>query len=414
MNIHEYQAKELLKTCDVATDAGFMAQSAGDVEKRLGEVHGPPWVIKAQVHSGGRGKAGGIKLARDQAEAFGFANQILGMTLVTAQTGAKGRIVRKILVAEAAKVDKEYYLSLLIDRAAASYVFVGSTEGGVEIEKVAAETPDAIARVYVDPLSGFRTYHAAEMARKLGFSGDLPAGCSLSSPKRMFGSAQAGPLASIGLAKQLSAIMAGMFKLFVEKDASLVEINPLVKTKEGKLLAIDAKVNFDDNGLARHPDIAALRDVGEEDPNEAQASKHDLSYIKLDGTIGCLVNGAGLAMATMDIVKHYGGSPANFLDVGGSASIEKVTEAFKIILSDSAVKGILVNIFGGIMKCDVIAEGIVAASKTLGVKVPIVARLDGTNVEQGKRILADSGLNIIPAGSLAEAAELIVKEAGRF
>jgi succinyl-CoA synthetase beta subunit len=387
MNIHEYQAKELLKSYGVATDGGFMAMSADEVETRIGGVQGPPYVIKAQVHSGGRGKAGGIKIARDRAEAAGYANQILGMTLVTAQTGAKGRIVRKVLVTEAAKVAKEYYLSLLIDRAAASYVFVGSTEGGVEIEKVAAETPEKIAKVQVDALSGYRAYHGAEMARRLGLSGDL--------------------------AKQLGASMSGMYKLFVEKDASLVEINPLVRTESGKLLAIDAKVNFDDNGLARHPDILALRDVDEEDPVEVQASKFDLSYIKLDGTIGCLVNGAGLAMATMDIVKHYGGSPANFLDVGGSASAEKVTEAFKIILSDPAVKGILVNIFGGIMKCDVIAEGIVAATKTLGVKVPIVARLDGTNVEQGKRILADAGLNIIPAGSLAEAAELIVKEAGR-
>jgi succinyl-CoA synthetase beta subunit len=387
MNIHEYQAKELLQSCGVPTDGGFMAQSAGEIERRLGEVHGPPYVIKAQVHSGGRGKAGGIKLAKDRDEAVGFARAILGMTLVTAQTGAQGRVVRKVLVTEAAQVDKEYYLSLLIDRAAACYVFVGSTEGGVEIEKVAAEAPGKIARVPVDALSGYRAYHGAEMARRLGMSGDL--------------------------AKQLGAVMAGMFKLFAEKDASLVEINPLVRTKQARLLAIDAKVNFDDNGLGRHPEIAALRDTGEEDPNEVRASQFDLNYIKLDGTIGCLVNGAGLAMATMDIVKHYGGSPANFLDVGGTATAEKVTEAFKIILSDPAVKGILVNIFGGIMKCDVIAEGIVAASRTLGVTVPIVARLDGTNVEQARLILAGSGLSIIPAGSLAEAAERIVREAGR-
>ena len=384
MNIHEYQAKELLKAYGVATDGGFMAQSAGDVEQRLGEIHGPPYVIKAQVHSGGRGKAGGIKLARDHDEAISFANQVLGMTLVTAQSGPAGKVVRRILVTEAAKVEQEYYLSLLIDRSAASYMFVGSTEGGVEIEKVAAQSPEKIRKVGVDPMTGYRPYHGAEMARHLGFSGDL--------------------------AKQLGALMAGMFKLFVEKDASLVEINPLVRTKEAKLLAIDAKVNFDDNGLARHPEIAALRDTGEEDPNEVRASKHDLNYIKLDGTIGCLVNGAGLAMATMDIVKLHGGSPANFLDVGGSASSDKVTEAFKIILSDPNVRGILVNIFGGIMKCDIIAEGIVAATKTLGVKVPIVARLDGTNVEQGKRILAESGLKIIPASSLSEAAQRIVKE----
>lgn len=388
MNVHEYQAKELFRAYGIAVDQGFTVSEAGEVDKRLAEVQGPPWVVKAQVHSGGRGKAGGIKVAKSRAEANEAARKIIGMTLVSPQTGPQGKLVRKILVTEAAQVVKEFYLSLLIDRAAQDYVFVGSTEGGVEIEKVAAEKPSAIAKVHVDPFSGFKPYHGLAMAKSLGFSGDL--------------------------AKQLAAIMAGMFRLFTEKDASLVEINPLVLTRDQRLMAIDAKVNFDDNGLFRHPDIQALRDTNEEDPQEVQASRFDLNYIKLDGTIGCLVNGAGLAMATMDIVKLYGGSPANFLDVGGSASAEKVTEAFKIILSDPAVKGILVNIFGGIMKCDVIAEGIVAASKSLGVKVPIVARLDGTNVTEARKILADSGLKIIPAVSLAEAAEKIVEEVNKI
>jgi succinyl-CoA synthetase beta subunit len=389
MNVHEYQAKDLFRTYGIAVDQGFMAQSASEVEKRLHdhELHEPPYVVKAQAHTGGRGKAGGIKVAKSPAEAVEAARQIIGMTLVTPQTGPAGKLVRKVLVTEAAGIAKEYYLSLLIDRASQDYVYVGSTEGGVEIEKVAAEKPGAIVKVQMDPMAGFRSYHGLAMAKKLGFSGEQT--------------------------KQLMAIMAGMFRLFTEKDASLVEINPLVLTKDGRLMAIDAKVNFDDNGLFRHQDIQALRDVNEEDPQEVQASRFDLSYIKLDGTIGCLVNGAGLAMATMDIVKLSGGSPANFLDVGGSASAEKVTEAFKIILSDPSVRGILVNIFGGIMKCDVIAEGIVAASKTLGVKVPIVARLDGTNVEQARKILADSGLKIIPAASLAEAAERIVSESGK-
>ena len=397
MNVHEYQAKELLKSYGVPVDRGFMVQSTEEIGGKLNELPGPGYVIKAQIHSGGRGKGGGVKLARSKEETLEQAGNILGMTLVTNQTGPQGRLVRRLLITEAVNIDKEYYISLLIDRAVYKYVFVASTEGGMEIEKVAHDKPDSIVKIYIDPFSGFKNFHGAEMAGKLGFTGDLPAGCS--------------PSAGVSLAKQLTTIMRGLFNLFIEKDASLVEINPLVKTKAGKLLAIDAKVNFDDNGLGRHPEIQALRDINEEDPNEVQASKYDLSYIKLDGTIGCLVNGAGLAMATMDIVKFHGGSPANFLDVGGSATAEKVTEAFKIILSDPNVKGILVNIFGGIMKCDVIAEGIVSASRTLGVKVPIVARLDGTNVEQGKKILAESGLKITPAGSLNEAAKKIVAEA---
>jgi len=384
MNIHESQARQLLRDHGIPVKPDFMATSVDEVEQKLSRLIGPPWIIKAQAHTGGRGKAGGVKLAKSREEALTHSKNILGMTLVTPQTGPKGKLVRRIMVAEDTRIDKEYYLGFLADRATASYIFIGSTEGGVEIEKVAAETPDKIIKVAVDPVAGYRAYHGTEMSRRLGFKG--------------------------ALAKQLGQVMSGMYQLFISKDASLVEINPLVRTPEDTLFALDAKVTFDDNGLARHPEIASLRDIDEEDPNEVLASRHDLSYIKLDGTIGCLVNGAGLAMATMDIVKHYGGSPANFLDVGGSASTEKVTEAFKIILSDPNVRGILVNIFGGIMKCDVIAEGIVAASKTLGVKVPIVARLDGTNVEQGKKILAGSGLKIIPASSLGEAAQLIVRE----
>ena len=384
MNVHEYQAKELLKSYGVPVDRGFMVRSIDEISGKLDGLPGPGYVVKAQIHSGGRGKGGGVKLAHGKDETLQQAKNILGMNLVTNQTGPGGRLVSRLLITEAVDIDREYYLSLLIDRAVCKYVFVASTEGGMEIEKVAEERPGSIIKIHVDPFSGFKNFHGLEMAGKLGFSGDL--------------------------AKQLTAIMRGLFNLFIEKDASLVEINPLIKTKAGKLLAIDAKVNFDDNGLGRHPEIMELRDIDQENPNEVQASKYDLSYIKLDGTIGCLVNGAGLAMATMDIVKFHGGSPANFLDVGGSATAEKVTEAFKIILSDPNVKGILVNIFGGIMKCDVIAEGIVSASRSLGVKVPIVARLDGTNVGQGKRILSESGLKIIPASSLSEAAQRIVKE----
>jgi succinyl-CoA synthetase beta subunit len=384
MNIHEYQARQLLRDYGVPVKPDFTVTAASEVEQKLGALQGPPWIVKAQAHTGGRGKAGGVKLAKSKSEAMQHTAAMLGMTLVTPQTGPKGKLVRAVMLAEDTDIAKEYYLGLLADRASADYVYIGSTEGGVEIEKVAAEAPEKILKVHVDPIAGYRPYHGAEMARKLGFTG--------------------------APAKQLSAVMAGMFRLFTEKDASLVEINPLVRAADGSLWALDAKVTFDDNGLARHPEIAALRDVHEEDPDEARAARHDLNYIKLDGTIGCLVNGAGLAMATMDIVKHHGGSPANFLDVGGTASTDKVTEAFKIILSDPNVRGILVNIFGGIMKCDVIAEGIVAASRTLGVTVPVVARLDGTNVGPARRILADSGLTIIPASSMAEAAQLIVRE----
>lgn len=388
MNIHEYQAKELLKQFGVPVNQGFVATSMAEVERKIGELPGKSYVVKAQVHSGGRGKAGGVKFAKTRDEALAHAKNILGMKLITNQTGPAGKTVRKILVTEAADIEKEFYLSVLIDRATSRFVFVSSADGGVEIEKVAAESPEKIIMVYVDPLSGFKTFHAHDMARKLGFDENLT--------------------------RQLVPIMKGCYELFVAKDASLVEINPLIRTTDGKLLAIDAKVGFDDNALYRHPDISEMRDIDEEDPNETKASKFDLNYIQLDGNIGCLVNGAGLAMATMDIVKFYGASPANFLDVGGSASVEKVTEAFKIILSDPKVTGILVNIFGGIMKCDVIAEGIVQASRSLEVKVPIVARLDGTNIDIGKRILENSGLNIIPAASLREAAERIVKEATAY
>ncbi len=385
MNIHEYQAKNLLKSFGVSVNEGVVIEKISDFERKIGTLRSGSYVVKAQVHSGGRGKAGGVKFAKTKADALEHAKNILGMTLVTPQTGPQGKLVQKILVTEAADIAKEYYLSFLIDRGTCKYVYIGSTEGGVEIEKVAEETPDKIAKIFVDPVGGFKAYHAVDMARALKLDDTV--------------------------VKELISIMKGMYDLFTQKDASLVEINPLIMTKEGHLMAIDAKVGFDGNALYRHPDILELRDLNEEDPNEVQASKFDLSYIKLDGTIGCLVNGAGLAMATMDIVKFYGGGPANFLDVGGSASTEKVTEAFKIILSDPNVKGILVNIFGGIMKCDIIATGIVEASKALGVKVPIVARLDGTNIEQGKRILAESELKIIPASSMKEAAERVVKEA---
>lgn len=388
MNIHEYQAKELLKSCGVPVNQGFVTDTLVGLDEKLDTLPGPCYVVKAQVHSGGRGKAGGVKFAKNKNEAKTHAKNILGMKLVTNQTGPAGKIVQKILITDATEIAKEYYISVLIDRSTAKYVFVASTEGGVEIEKVAEESPDKIIKIYVDPISGIKPYHSVNMARKLGL--------------------EEGP------AKQMAKIMEGMYQLFITKDASLVEINPLVMTPKKEFIAIDAKVNFDGNGLYRHTDIMGLRDLNEEDPNEVQASRFDLNYIKLDGTIGCLVNGAGLAMATMDIVKFFGGSPANFLDVGGSASTEKVTEAFKIILSDKNVSGILVNIFGGIMKCDVIATGIVEASKALEVKVPIVARLDGTNTVEGKKILEKSGLKIIPAATLREAAERIVKEAKAY
>jgi succinyl-CoA synthetase beta subunit len=340
--------------------------------------------VKAQIHAGGRGKGGGIKLVKTLAELHAEADRMLGKPLVTPQTGPKGRLVRRVYIVKDATIARELYLSLLVDRVTGRVALVASTEGGVNIEEVAAETPEKIATLTVDPATGVSAFHGRVIASALKLEGDL--------------------------AKQCAALIKALYRLFLEKDASLIEINPLIVTKEGKLHCLDAKIGFDDNALFRHPDIAELRDIHEEDPAEVEASKHDLSYVKLDGSIGCMVNGAGLAMATMDIIKLYGMEPANFLDVGGGASKEKVAAAFKIILSDPNVKGILVNIFGGIMRCDIIAEGVVAAAKEMAIKVPLVVRLEGTNVDLGKQILAQSGLKIVPADNLADAAKKITDE----
>ncbi|WP_305044747.1 ADP-forming succinate--CoA ligase subunit beta [Geoalkalibacter sp.] len=383
MNIHEYQAKEILRRYGVPVPDGhvvYNSNSARDWAKRLGEG---PWVVKAQIHAGGRGKGGGVKLARTPDEVKKLAVEMIGMTLVTHQTGPEGKHVKRVLVEKGCNIDKEYYLSFLVDRGTSRVTLMASAAGGMDIEKVAAETPEQIFFESVDPLIGLAPFQARKVAFKLGL-----------------GMAQV---------KQAVPLLMNLYKVFIEEDCSLLEINPLVLTKEGNLLCIDAKLNFDDNALFRHRVIRDMRDYDEEDHNEIEASQYDLSYIALDGNIGCLVNGAGLAMATMDIIKHYGGEPANFLDVGGGATIERVTEAFKIILSDAKVKGILVNIFGGIMKCDVIATGVIEAAKQVGVKVPLVVRLEGTNVAKGKQLLAESGLNILSADGMADAAEKIVK-----
>jgi len=344
------------------------------------------WVVKAQIHAGGRGKAGGVKVCKDIPAAGAAAQEIIGRTLVTPQTGAGGKKVHKTWIEEGSDIAKEFYFSILIDRATARVMMMASTEGGMEIEEVAAKHPEKIAKIAVDPVTGFMPFHGRRLASALGLSAEET--------------------------KDAAGFFKALYTCFMAEDCSLIEINPLVLTKQGKLLALDAKVNFDDNAMFRHPETAALRDLQEENPQDVAASKHDLAYIALDGTIGCLVNGAGLAMATMDIIKLHGGAPANFLDVGGSASKEKVTEAFKIILSDPKVRAIMVNIFGGIMKCDIIAEGVVAAARGLELKVPLVVRLEGTHVEKGKEILAKSGLKIIPADSLADAAQKAVKAAG--
>ncbi len=384
MNIHEYQAKEILRKFGVVVPDGqvcYNSNSARDWAKRLNEKG--PWVVKAQIHAGGRGKGGGVKLARTPDEVKAIARDILGMTLVTHQTGPEGKVVKRVLVENGCNIARELYVSMLVDRATSKVTLMASAEGGMDIEEVAAKTPERIFFEAIDPQTGLMPFQARKVAFRLGLEG-----------KQI---------------KQATQILTGLYRAFVESDCSLLEINPMVVTAEGDLLCIDAKLNFDDNALFRHRNIRDLRDYDEEDPNEIEASQYDLSYIALDGNIGCLVNGAGLAMATMDIIKHYGGDPANFLDVGGGATIERVTEAFKIILSDEKVKGILVNIFGGIMKCDVIATGIVEAAKQTGIKVPLVVRLEGTNVEKGKKILAESGLNIIAADGMADAAEKIVK-----
>ena len=383
MNIHEYQAKAVLREFGVPVPRGIPAFSPEEAVKAVGKLGGSVWVVKAQIHAGGRGKAGGVKVVKTVDEVKKEASRMLGSTLVTHQTGPHGKEVNRVYIEEGAAIAKEFYLSLLVDRESSRVAFVVSTEGGMDIEKVAHDTPEKIVTFAVDPATGVCPHHARRVGKVLGLGADQQ--------------------------KQASALISALYKAFTEKDMNLLEINPLILTKDGKIVCLDAKVGFDDNALFRHPDVVALRDITEEDPKEVEASKYDLNYISLDGTIGCMVNGAGLAMATMDIIKLYGESPANFLDVGGGATKEKVTAAFKIITSDPQVKGILVNIFGGIMRCDVIAEGVVAAVKEMGLKVPLVVRLEGTNVELGKKILKESGLDVIPADDLDDAAQKIVK-----
>ena len=382
MNIHEYQAKAVLKSFGVSVPRGGIAFSPDEAVQHAESLGGPVWVVKAQIHAGGRGKGGGVKVVKTVDDVRAEADRMLGMTLITHQTGPEGKEVGRVYIEEGSEIDRELYLSILVDRATSKVSFIASTEGGMDIEEVAAETPEKILTVGIDPVAGITDANGQEIAAALKLTGDQVDQC-------------------VTLVKNL-------YKAFVDTDMSLLEINPLVVNGTGDLICLDAKVNFDSNALYRHDDIVELRDLSEEDPAEVEASKYDLSYVKLDGSIGCMVNGAGLAMATMDIIKLYGEEPANFLDVGGGATKEKVTEAFKIILSDSNVKGILVNIFGGIMRCDIIAEGVVAAASELALSVPLVVRLEGTNVEQGKEIMAASGLAIIPADNLEDAAEKIV------
>ena len=382
MNIHEYQAKQVLGSFGVPVPRGFVAFSADEAVAAAEKLGGPVWVVKAQIHAGGRGKGGGVKVVKSIDEVRAEATRMLGMTLVTHQTGPEGKEVGRVYIEEGSDIARELYLSALVDRATSRISFIASTEGGMDIEEVAEKTPEKILTISVDPASGISGHHGRQIAFALRLEGEQ--------------------------VKQANALIANLYQAFVEKDMSLLEINPLVVTGAGDLICLDAKVNFDSNALYRQKDIVELRDLAEEDPAEIEASKYDLSYIKLDGKIGCMVNGAGLAMATMDIIKLYGSEPANFLDVGGGATKDKVTEAFKIILSDDNVEGILVNIFGGIMRCDIIAEGVVAAAKELSLDVPLVVRLEGTNVDEGKEIMANSGLPIIAADDLNDAAEKIV------
>jgi succinyl-CoA synthetase beta subunit len=394
MNIHEYQAKELLAKYGVPVPAGYAAMSVEEAVKAAEKLPGPLWVVKAQIHAGGRGKGrfkelgesakGGVRLAHSIDEVREHAAEMLGNTLVTVQTGPAGKQVQRLYITDGVDIAKEYYLALLVDRETGRIAVVASTEGGMEIEKVAHDTPEKIATITIDPATGLMPHHGREVAAALGLTSDP--------------------------GKQAGKVLGSVYQAFLGTDASQIEINPLAVDDKGRLLVLDAKVGFDNNAEFRHPDLEQLRDLTEEDPMEIEASRYDLSYIKLDGSIGCMVNGAGLAMATMDIIKLEGGEPANFLDVGGGANKEKVTAAFKIILSDPAVKGILVNIFGGIMRCDIIAEGIVAAAREVSLNVPLVVRLEGTNVQQGKDILASSGLPIIPANDLGDAAKKIVAE----
>jgi succinyl-CoA synthetase beta subunit len=382
MNIHEYQAKSLLKDFGVKVLKSGIAKTAEEAVKVAQNLGGSVWVVKAQIHAGGRGKGGGVKVAKSLDEVRTHAQNIIGMTLVTPQTGPEGKKVNQVLIEQGCDIKKEYYIAALVDRATSHVAMMASSEGGMDIEEVAHNTPDKIVTVTIDPAAGFQPFHARRLAYAIGIPQELH--------------------------KQAFQFMKGLYDCFVTKDCAMAEINPLVETKGGELLALDAKMGFDSNALYRHPEVVEMRDLTEENPEEIEASKYDLAFIKLDGEIGCLVNGAGLAMATMDIIQLHGGSPANFLDVGGGANKEKVTAAFKIILKDKNVKGILVNIFGGIMKCDIIAEGVIAASKEVGLKVPLVVRLEGTNVEKGKQILKDSGLNVIAAENLTDAAKKVV------
>lgn len=386
MNIHEYQGKQLLREYGVSVSNGIVAFTADEAVEAAKQLDTKVYVVKAQIHAGGRGKAGGVKIAKTIDEVRAYAEELLGKILVTPQTGPEGKEVKRLLVEEGSNIEKEYYIGLVLDTAQDRVVLMGSEEGGMDIEEVAAATPEKIFKEVIDPVVGLTGFQARRMAFNMNI------------PKH--------------LVNKAVKFMAGLYSVFVEKDASTVEINPLVVTAEDDIIALDAKFNFDANALYRHKDVVELRDFDEEDPKEIEASKHDLSYISLDGNIGCMVNGAGLAMATMDTIHYYGGEPANFLDVGGGATAEKVTEAFKIILSDEAVKGIFVNIFGGIMKCDVIAEGVITAAKELGLEVPLVVRLEGTNVDKGKALLNESGLNIIAADSMADGAQKIVELVG--
>ncbi len=396
MNIHEYQAKRVLKDFGAPVADGKAVFHANEAEAAAKELPGPLYVVKAQIHAGGRGKGrfkeaeagekGGVRLAKSPQEAADFARQMLGNTLVTKQTGPDGKVVGRIYIEDGADIETELYLSVLVDRATSRIAFIASTEGGMNIEEVAEETPEKIHTIEIDPVTGFMPHHGRAIAKGLGLGG--------------------------AQARQCGGLCTTLYKAFTEKDMSMLEINPLIVMTDGNLQVLDAKVSFDSNALFRHPNILEMRDETEEDPLELRASEFDLSYVKLDGNIGCMVNGAGLAMSTMDIIKHYGAEPANFLDVGGGATKEKVTEAFKIITSDPGVKGILVNIFGGIMRCDVIAEGVIAAVNDVGLSVPLVVRLEGTNVEKGKEIINGSGLNVIAADDLEDAAEKIVKAVG--
>ena len=393
MNIHEYQAKALLKEFGAPVSAGVAIMKPEEAEAAAKSLPGPLWVVKSQIHAGGRGKGkfkeaaagdkGGVRLAKSLDDVKTFAKQMLGNTLVTIQTGPAGKQVNRLYIEDGSDIEKEFYLSILVDRVTGQNAFVVSTEGGMDIEEVAHHHPEKILTFSVDPTTGFMPLHGRKIAKALNLSGDL--------------------------AKQAESVAKSLYTAFVAKDMAMLEINPLIVTKQGQIKVLDAKVSFDSNALYRHADVMALRDITEEDEKEIEASKYDLAYIALDGTIGCMVNGAGLAMATLDIIKLYGAEPANFLDVGGGASEEKVTAAFKIITADPQVKGILVNIFGGIMKCDVIARGVIGAVKAVGLKVPLVVRLEGTNVEEGKKIISESGLNVIPADDLDDAAQKIVK-----